>query len=99
MIIAWRILFLVTMGKESPDLPCDVVFDEEEWQAAYIVSKREIPPKVPPTLNEMVRIIAGFGGFLGRKGDGFPGPKVLWVGLQRTRDFAFALQARREAEA
>lgn len=28
-------------------------------------------------LGEMVRIVAGFGGFLGRKGDGHPGPKTL----------------------
>ena len=36
----------------------------------------------------MVRLIAGFGGFLGRKGDGHPGPKTLWEGLQRVQMFA-----------
>ncbi len=48
-----------------------------------------------PSLNEMIRLVAGFGGFLNRKGDGFPGPQTLWIGLQRTRDFVLALEAQR----
>lgn len=98
LIIAWRILFLTTLGRECPELPCNVVFDDEEWRAAYIVSKRKRPPDEPPTLNVMICIIAGFGGFIGRKGDGFPGPQTIWIGLQRTQDFTFALQAQRESE-
>ena len=39
-------------------------------------------------------MIARLGGFLARKGDGDPGPKALWIGLQRTRDFVLALNAR-----
>jgi len=35
----------------------------------------------------MIRMVASFGGFLGRKADGEPGPKSLWTGLQRIRDF------------
>jgi hypothetical protein len=31
LIIAWRILHLVTWGRDCPDLPGDVVFDPEEW--------------------------------------------------------------------
>ena len=41
----------------------------------------------------MVRAVATFGGFLDRKGDGEPGVQALWVGLQRVRDFALAIQA------
>jgi hypothetical protein len=41
----------------------------------------------------MVRMVAGFGGFLNRKGDGFPGPQTIWIGLQRSRDFATAIAA------
>ena len=55
LIIAWRILQLVTWGRECPDLPCEVGFDSEAWQAAWIVAKRGPPPETPPTLNEMVR--------------------------------------------
>ncbi len=93
MIVAWRVLYLTMLGRECPDLPCDLVFDREEWQAIYIVTHRETPPSKPPTLNTILRMMAGFGGFLGRKYDGEPGPQTVWIGLQRARDFVLALQA------
>ena len=97
LIIAWRILYLVTWGRECPALPCDVVFDPEEWQAAWIVAYRSPPPDTPPPLGQMVRLISGFGGFLGRKHDGHPGPKAIWEGMQKVRAFAIALEAGRRA--
>jgi Transposase Tn5 dimerisation domain/Transposase DNA-binding len=99
LIIAWRILHLVTWGRDCPELLCEVVFDPEEWQAAWIVAKRCQPPATPPPLGEMVRLIAGFGGFLGRKGDGPPGPKAIWEGMQRVRAFAIGIEAGRAAYA
>ena len=95
MIIAWRVLFLTTLGRECPELPCNLVFADEEWQAIYIVAKREPPPADPPSLDTMVRMVAGFGGFLNRKSDGFPGPQTIWIGLQRGRDFAQGIEAAR----
>jgi hypothetical protein len=50
---------------------------------------------VPPSLDTMVRMVATLGGFLNRKGDGFPGSKTLWIGLQRIPDFVLALEAQR----
>lgn len=96
LIIAWRILSLTTLGRSCPEIPCDVFFDDEEWHAAYIVAKHEPPPATAPPLSVMVQIIAGFGGFIGRKGDGFPGPQTLWIGLQRNRDFVVALDAQKK---
>jgi hypothetical protein len=98
LIITWRILFLIALGKECPELPADAVFEKEEWQTAYLVAKRQQPPNEPPSLYEMICIIAGFGGFLKRKGDGFPGPQPLWIGLQRVLDFSFGIQAYQQAE-
>jgi len=95
MIIAWRVLFLTMLGRECPEMPCDVVFDEAEWQAVYLVTQRKPPPDTPPSLDRMVRMIAGLGGFLDRKCDGFPGPQTLWIGLQRAADFVLALEAQR----
>lgn len=95
LIIAWRVLYLTMLGRTCPELPCNVVFADDEWQAVYIVAKRQPPPDMPPTLDEMVRMVAGFGGFLNRKGDGFPGPQTLWIGLQRCRDFVLAMEAQR----
>ena len=97
MIIAWRVLFLTMLGRACPDLPCDVVFDTEEWQAVYMVIYKTKPPEQPPSLDDMVRHVAMLGGFLNRKYDGPPGPKTLWIGLQRARDFVLALDAQRVA--
>jgi hypothetical protein len=98
LIVAWRVLRLTTLGRDGPDLPCDVVFETEAWQAAYTVAKKAPPPEEPPALGERVRIVAGFGGFLNRKHDGFPGSKTLWIGLQRVQDFAIALAAQHASQ-
>jgi hypothetical protein len=45
-----------------------------------------IPIDTPPTLQQAVFWIAQLGGFLGRKGDGEPGAKVIWRGLRRLED-------------
>lgn len=95
LIIAWRVLYLTVLGRVCPDLPCEVVFATEEWQAVYVVSRRQPPPSQPPPLNEMIRMVAVLGGFLDRKGDGFPGSQTLWIGLQRSRDFVIAMEAQR----
>ena len=95
MIIAWRVLFLTMLRRDCSEMPCDTVFADEEWKAVYLVTQRKPPPSEPPSLDTMVRMIAGLGGFLNRKSDGFPGPKTLWIGLQRVPDFVLALEAQR----
>jgi len=97
MLIAWRVLFLTRVGRECPELPCNLISDDEEWTAVYIVSKKKPPPEKMPTLNEMIRMIVGFGGFLNRKKEGMPGPQTIWIGLQRTKDFALAIELMRTA--
>lgn len=46
----------------------------------------------PPILGEMIRRKAGFGGFLGHKGDGHPGPQAFWAGLMKLMAYVEALQ-------
>lgn len=91
-VIAWRILYLTRLGRECPDLPCGCVFEEAEWKAACAVVKRPAEAG-EPTLAEFTRILGKLGGHLGRKGDGPPGPRSIWQGLSRARDFALAWQA------
>jgi len=45
----------------------------------------------------MARLIAGFGGFLGRKGNGHPGSKALWEEMQRVQTFAIGIAAAKQA--
>lgn len=97
MILAWRVLMLMTLGRDVPELPCEVIFDREEWQAAWIVSQKKPLPPNPPTLGDMILIVARFGGFLARKNDGNPGAEALWRGLQRLRDFAEGINAASQA--
>lgn len=87
MVVAWRILHLTKLGRETPDVPCTVFFEEAEWKAlsAYI-NKDPVPPAEPPSLRDAIRMVASLGGFLGRKCDGQPGAKSLWLGLQRLDD-------------
>ena len=88
-VIAWRILFLTLTGRESPDLPASVLFDEDEWKALYCyVNSTPNPPDEEPRLQDVIRKIANLGGFLGRKSDGEPGMTTLWVGLSRLFDIA-----------
>jgi hypothetical protein len=97
MIVAWRIARLMRLGRNLPDLDAALLFDPEEWRAAYILSKKA-PPAQPPTLNTVIRLIAGLGGFLGRKSDGEPGMKTIWLGLQRVRDFAEGMRFANELQ-
>jgi hypothetical protein len=94
MIIAWRVLFTMMLGRACPDINCEVIFESQEWHAVYIVVKRCPLPQIPPRLGEIVLLIASLGGYLGRKHDAPPGPKAMWIGLQRLRDFVLALNAR-----
>ncbi|MBP0633766.1 IS4 family transposase, partial [Cupriavidus sp. AcVe19-1a] len=72
-----------------------LLFERDEWQAAFILNRKE-PPETPPSLNEVVRLVARLGGFLARKGDGEPGVKTIWQGLQRVMDFAAGIKYARE---
>lgn len=93
MIVAWRVLFVTMVGRECPDLSCTVLFEDDEWKAVYMIVKEEKPPETPPSLGDVIIMIARLGGYLDRKSDGPPGPKTMWVGLQRMVDFALAWQS------
>lgn len=95
LIVAWRIAHLMRLGKVCPDMDARLLFDPEEIQAAYLLSKKRLSKSVP-RLNDVIRLIAQLGGFLGRKGDGEPGVKTLWLGLQRLVDFIAGMHAARD---
>jgi hypothetical protein len=78
MVVAWRIFHLTKLGRETPDVPCSIFFEEAEWKALYCFVRQDPkPPDQPPTLREAVRMVASLGGFLGRRNDGEPGTKSL----------------------
>ncbi len=94
MVVAWRIAYLMRLGRTCPDLDASIFFDPDEIRGAYLLTK--VPqPDHPPTLNEVLRLVARLGGFLGRKSDGEPGVKTIWIGLHEVRIAALTLRALR----
>ncbi len=86
-IVSWKLLWLVYESRIKPDESCEIVLEEYEWHALYcMVKQKKDFPKKPPTLKEASMMIARLGGFMCRKGDGDPGVKVMWRGLQRLND-------------
>ncbi|MDP2755780.1 MAG: IS4 family transposase, partial [Nitrospirota bacterium] len=87
LVVAWRIHHLTKLGRETPDVPCSIYFEEAEWKAlTTFVTKKATDTDRPPTLREAIRMVAMLGGFLARKSDGEPGTQSLWLGLQRLDD-------------
>lgn len=86
LLVAWRIVHLTKLGREMPEAPCTLFFEEAQWQAVFFFITRQAPPKEPPPLRTIMLWVAQLGGFLGRKSDGAPGTKSMWLGLQRMDD-------------
>jgi hypothetical protein len=88
-IVAWRLLWLTYEARSHPSESIEGILPAHYWIALYChIHQTTVLPQEPPTLAECVRWIARLGGFLGRKSDGEPGVKTLWLGLQRVHDMA-----------
>lgn len=88
-VVAWRVMYVCYLGRECPDLPCEVIFEPSEWKSVYTIMKLEIPAEGCPRLQEVVRAIARLGGFMDRPKN-HPGTQTLWIGLQRSYDLSNA---------
>ena len=90
LVVAWRIFHLAKLGRETPEVPCTVFFEEAEWKALWLrVNHTPTLPESPPSLRQAMRLLASLGGFLGRTCDGEPGNQTLWLGLQRLDDITY----------
>lgn len=83
MVIAWRIHYVTLLGRECPDLPADVLFEEWEWKPMIVVFGGKQAPLDPPSLAQMIDWIAKAGGHIHRKGDKPPGPQTIWKGMAK----------------
>lgn len=89
-IIAWRLMYVMTLSRRKPEISCVEIFEDSEWMSIYcILNKTRILPAKPPSLGEMVMMIAKVGGYLPRKNSP-PGPKVLWRGMRELYAYATA---------
>lgn len=94
MVVGWRIAHLMRVGRTCPDLDAALFFEPDEIEGTYLLTEVEQPSK--PKLNEVLRLIARLGGFLGRKGDGEPGVKTIWLGLKEVHVAAKTLRSLRQ---
>lgn len=88
-VIAWRVMYVCHLGRECPEMDCEVMFEPSEWKSVYSILGKPIPSDDCPSLNDVVRAIARLGGFMNRPKD-HPGTQTLWVGLQRSYDLSNA---------
>ena len=94
LVVAWRVAYLMRLGRTCPDLDAHLFFDPDEIRSAYLLTKTQAPAQ--PKLDEVLRLIARLRGFLGRKGDGEPGAKTIWLGLKEIHVAAKTLSLLRD---
>lgn len=82
-VLAWRIQLMTLLGREVPDLPCAVFFDDWEVQVLTAVQKNNAKgkQKSPPRLGQAIAMVAKLGGYLARPSDPPPGCECIWKGL------------------
>jgi len=92
LIVAWRVLMLCRLGRDTTETSCEIVFDASEWKSTYrVMHPKKKLPSTPPTLHAMMRLVGELGGWVASPNrEDMPGPQTVWIGLQRVRDFAWA---------
>ena len=93
-VIAWRLFWATFLMRIQPHAPATTILAPHELQALYHFSRRRpLSADETPSVQQATRWIAQLGGFLNRKGDGYPGVTVIWRGWQRLADIADAFLA------
>lgn len=103
-VVAWRLLFLSKYARENPDGDASLVSTGTERKVLsnfLKIKKKEKNWKIK-TIQDFVKGVAKLGGYLGRKKDGPPGTKTLWLGLRRLSDlvngYLLALEIQKSSE-
>ncbi len=79
LVIAWRIMLMTLMGRETPELDAEILFSDIELRVLRAYSKKN-GLKKPESLGEAIKIVARMGGYLGRNNDPPPGHQIIWRG-------------------
>ena len=97
-VIAWRLAAMMLLGRETPELPAEVMFSDVEIGVLRdFAADRKLPE--PLDLSAAVLTMAMIGGYLNRKHDGPPGYKAIWVGNSRLTIMAQAYELRNRVAA
>lgn len=81
-VISLFIMAITFLGRVAPDMPCDLLFEEDEWKTLYrIANKTKIPPDRPYSMADAVMYLGQLGSYKRAPSDGAPGLKAIWKGL------------------
>lgn len=92
MLVAWKVMLVTYLPRETPDIPCTVIFTDIEWKLAYMRAfKEQRPlPKKTPSLKEALTFVAMLGGYQKRKAP--PGIETVWRGIIRLMDMVYGYE-------
>jgi hypothetical protein len=80
MVIAWRIMLMTLLGRQTPELPADLLFSDLELKVLEVFAATRKDLLSPSHLPAAVLLVAKLGGYLNRKGDPPPGNQLMWQG-------------------
>jgi hypothetical protein len=81
-VIALFIMTATYLGRVSPEMPCNIFFDEDEWKTLYrVANKTKIPPQKPYSMADAIMYLGQLGSYKRAPSDGPPGLKSIWAGL------------------
>ena len=79
-VIAWRLLLMVALGRETPELPSEVLFSDVELRVIEdFACQRQLKLK-PEHLSCALTTMAIMGGYMHYRNAPPPGAKLLWKG-------------------
>ena len=96
-VIAWRLLTLTLLGRETPELPATLLFTDLEIQVLQDLARHR-NWEGPATLGATVLTLARLGGHLARNHDPPPGPTTLWEGYSRLGERVAAYETLRDLQ-
>ncbi|MDR1446921.1 MAG: IS4 family transposase, partial [Treponema sp.] len=83
-VIAVFIMNLTYIARVNPDLPCTILFEDDEWKLLYCAANNtKKAPDKPYTIKQAVEYVGWLGGPKRAPSDGPPGVKTVWTGLQK----------------
>jgi len=93
-VLAWRIQLMTLLGREVPELPCTVFFDEWEVKVLEALEhkKGKRGMKSPFSLGQAIILVAKQGGYLARGSDPPPGAQCIWKGTLHLYNLAAGYQ-------
>jgi hypothetical protein len=86
LILAWRILALLKLGRVLPQVPASLIYTPEEIEVLTLSQKKTSYAAAELTLQQANHLTAKLAGWWGRRGDGEPGAETMALGLRRLQD-------------